>query len=317
MPGRTCFARMGFGTALALALFAGCGDDDGAEPTDSGPAGDAGRIDLGPTPPPMPPPTPPTPPTPPPPPPPDASAEGGPGDAGPDAAPDASADSGPDGGPDADTDAGPPRTCDVVTEDLRFSREDAAYCETSYECASRLSPTCPEGACHVYFTTGYFLDEMMSYEDEYNALDCGEGTACRCPPPPDTFSCNDGVCGACPATRSLCPYTCAIDCECFVDACGCDQPFCVTETCEQLQARIQAAVYDMSGCTADEECVVGSSPLCPEVGCYLAHHVGASPAQLNALVRAYQSQGCGGAVCACTPPPERAICNGGTCEGAP
>ena len=228
-------------------------------------------------------------------------------DAGPGSDAIASADGG--GGADARPpgDAGP-RTCETVTADLRAERETASVCARSSECAVRTHPTCPEGGCFAYYNAGYDLDAMMGYEAEWGALACREGAACRCAPPPETLACVGGHCGECGA----CEYTCAIDCVCARDACGCDLPICQT-SCMDLVAAMQQAAEDVAGCTSDADCTTTTSPLCPELGCFIPHNREASLAHIQALVSQWDAASCRTAACRCIAEPPPVACRDGVC----
>lgn len=207
--------------------------------------------------------------------------------------------------------------CGAATAEIEAARaEAAAGCERGSQCASRYNSLCPDGGCFTHFYAGSDLSRLDAALDAYTDGSCGEGAVCSCAPPPEALACVDGSCTTCP---SSCDYTCALDCTCYQDACGCDQPFCAdggTTSCETLRTRMQQARDDIATCTDDADCTVSASPLCPELGCYLVFNTRAAKGELNALVSAYTESNCPSAVCACTPPPESAVCVNGTCEAA-
>jgi len=194
--------------------------------------------------------------------------------------------------------------------------EAAAGCTRATECGSRYNPLCPDGGCHTHFYLGNDLSTLDAANTSYQDNQCGSGAVCDCLPPPEALACVDGACTECPQT---CDYQCALDCVCYKDACGCDQPFCndgSQASCDALEARMVEAAADMATCTTDDDCVIDYSPLCPELGCHLAVNRHAPRGELQRLVDAYTQNQCSFAVCSCTPPPSDAVCNNGVCEGA-
>jgi hypothetical protein len=217
------------------------------------------------------------------------------------------------------TDIGTDMSVDLCTQrttEWETARAAAASgCTRASECGTEYNTLCPTGGCYTHFKLGDDLSKVTAAAAAYKADSCDGGQTCRCAAPPEALACTDGQCEACPST---CEYTCAMNCTCYKDACGCDQPFCVDtdDKCTTLKTKMQEAAEDARTCVQDSDCVVSGSPICPEIGCHLAHNRFAAKGELNNLVSAYVAAGCHTAVCSCTPPPNKAVCNAGTCEGS-
>ncbi len=247
---------------------------------------------------------------------PDASNDAGSQDLGMDMASDAGSDASMDMSTDMEADAG--NICDGIVTDIEAQRLAVGACERPSQCGSRYNPTCPDGGCYVHYNVASDLTALEAAETQYASESCGSGAVCDCAAPPEALSCDSGQCAPCPQT---CSYTCALDCTCSKDACGCDIPVCAPSmaegNCAEADTRIAQARDDARACTQDSDCIIDTSPLCPQVGCYFPRNRNASRADLDALVGEYTSSGCPLLLCACAVPPTTAECVNGLCQGGP
>lgn len=226
-----------------------------------------------------------------------------------------SSDAGSDASMDMDSKDGG-NVCDSIDTELEAQRLAAGACERPSQCGSRYNPTCPDGGCYVHYNVSSDLTALENAETQYSGEMCGSGAVCDCAAPPEALSCDSGQCAPCPQT---CSYVCNLDCECSKDACGCDMPVCAPSqaenNCDEADDRIAQARDDARGCTQDSDCIIDTSPLCPQVGCFFPRNRNASRADLDTLVAEYTGSGCPLLLCACAIPPTEAECVNGHCQG--
>ncbi|OIP29410.1 MAG: hypothetical protein AUK47_27505 [Deltaproteobacteria bacterium CG2_30_63_29] len=205
--------------------------------------------------------------------------------------------------------------CAQAKSALDSARDAAARtCERGSQCGTRYNSLCPEGGCYTHYVLGSDLSALDAAQSAYADANCGSGAVCDCAPAPEALACVGGHCETCP---TQCPYTCNIDCNCYQDSCGCDQPFCddgSATSCAELETRMQQAYQDARACVSDNDCVVTNSPICPELGCYLTFNSHAALGEVSRAVSAYTAAGCHMAECMCTPPPEGSTCVDGLCQ---
>ena len=216
--------------------------------------------------------------------------------------------------PDVAVDVSPdaPDVCTPALAQLLLEQSRVLGCERPSECGVRYTTTCLLAPCYHFYNLSSDLSAVRAAEEAWRPC---EEVDCDCGPPAGALTCVDGSCSTCPLD---CSYACDLNCECHVDACGCDQPWCqptTPETCAETRDRISEAAADLRGCSTDADCFVDTSPLCPEVGCHFARNRNGHRGELDLLVEDYVGGGCNLQVCACTQPPTAAFCSEGLCEG--
>lgn len=185
----------------------------------------------------------------------------------------------------AETIPEPVSTCGGLRQQYQDAVKQNQSCTKSSECQI-LQGNCSigVGTCYHAANTNLTQKQLDDLVSKWKANLC-QGPVCKCPPAPKSASCVSGVCQP---DKAL--------------------------SCAEIKTRYDDLTKNATSCTEDADCKLLYGHCGTGLGgCYYYANGSLSQADLDALSKQWQSQGCSGPVCRCTAPPKALACKSGVC----